>query len=522
VDIIRERPSQRLHHRVTAPLRVTLDGKGFDVVDWSLGGFRLTGWEAPAGEDKTVFCTLPFQGFDITFEAKATAVRTCERTKETAFRFLDLGEREAGLMRHFVEDLVRGKMTDVEDTILRIDTPVTPVPTKPDPNPVHQVPVRRWPIKQIVMTVFYLLLGIAVFGYVAVFLFASLFRLEISTAVVTAERTQINAPAAGELLRLPFPVGAAVSQGATIAAFADEQLEAQIQKAELALMQAKVELTEHKSYLSAEEDRERGYQLVAENKLRKAEAELGKLQLAVETSADRVARYEDLFSQGYLKKDILDNARLEQATATATLEQHALTLSELQALSDMKGATVLFGGSGFAGVKSERIAEVARWQEEVDFRSRLLAQLQAEKAETVLQAPFDGEIIGISASPGATLKRGEPVLVLEAANDRSVTAFLTQDEIATIRQGSQAKIFIPSENRWIGATVDLVNRTDGFVDEITETHRFRAQDARSAKVVLSAAAVSLPPAGTPVAVYFERHRGNVVFRTLSGLWRDAE
>jgi len=522
VDIIRERPSQRLHHRVTAPLRVMLQGQAFDVVDWSLGGFRLAGLSSPPGDDQTVLCTLPFQGFDITFEAKATVIRSSADTGETAFRFRDLGDREAGLMRHFIEDLVRGKMTGVEDTILRIDTPVTPVPTKPDPNPVHQVPVRRWPIKQIVMTAFYLLLGTFIFGYVAVFLFASLFRLEVSTAVITTERTQINAPASGELLRLPRPEGSRVVKGAPIAVFADEDLQAEIQKAELALMQATVELTEHKSYLEAEQDRERGYQLVAENKLRKAEAELSTLQLAVETSADRVARYEDLFSQGYLKKDVLTNARLEQANAQAALEQHELTVSELRALGEMKGATVLYAGSGFAGVKSERIAEVARWQEEVDFRSQFLAQLQDQKAETALRAPFDGEIMDLSATPGTTLKRGDPILVLEQSNIRTISAFLTQDEITHIRQGSPARVYVPSENRWIAAKVDVVSRTDGFVDEITDTHRFRAQDARSAKVVLSSVNDPLPAAGTPVAVYFERHRGNLVLRTLSTLWRTAE
>ena len=70
VKVRRERPDQRRHHRVTAPLFVAYAGQNYRAADWSLGGLRLEGLpgELPAaGEQIPLGLTLPFQGFDVSF-----------------------------------------------------------------------------------------------------------------------------------------------------------------------------------------------------------------------------------------------------------------------------------------------------------------------------------------------------------------------------------------------------------------------------------------------------------------------
>ena len=78
---------------------------------------------------------------------------------------IELGEREAKLMQHFIEDIVRGSMSTIDDTIQRIDVPVTPASIKPDSSPTEEVPLRRWPVKTIAMSATYLAVGLAVFSY---------------------------------------------------------------------------------------------------------------------------------------------------------------------------------------------------------------------------------------------------------------------------------------------------------------------------------------------------------------------
>ncbi|CTQ77274.1 multidrug resistance protein MdtN [Roseibium alexandrii] len=505
-------------------MRVTLGDQTFDAADWGLGGCRISGLSAPlpeVGSGHILLCTLPFQGFNITLKASAEVVRSSENTKEVAFRFIDLGERETALMQHFVEDLVRGKMTDVTDTIVRIDTPVTPVPTKPDPNPAQEIPVRRWPIKQIVMTLFYFVLGIAVFGYVGIYVFATLFRLEISTAVVSAERYEVTAPATGRLTGLNLRTGDMAAAGVPIAFIENDALISEIRKAETALMQAQVELSEHKLYLQVEADRENGYSLVAANDLRQARAETVTLDLAVETARDRLDRYETLFEQGYLKRDVLATAQLELATAKSALEKHIIHVAELEKLGAEGGNFGILNGDKFSGLKSERIAEVARWQQEVDYRKKLLEELRAQPDMMPVTLGSNAAVVDVIAADGQTLKAGAPLVVLEESDHRVITAFLTQEEITQVRKGSPARIYVPAEDRWIEATVDMISRTDGFIDETTQMHRFRAPDARSAKVDLIAKDGALPQSGTPVTVYFERYRANKVLRLISGYIGDA-
>lgn len=524
MNILHERPSQRLHYRVTAPMRITAGEQTYDAADWGLGGCRLSGFSGSCpeiGSTQTLLCTLPFQGFNITLKAEGEVVRVNPETNEVAFKFTSLGERETALMQHFIEDLVRGKMTEVTDTIVRIDTPVTPVPIKPDPNPIEQIPARRWPLKQIAMTVFYLALGIMVFGYVGVYIFVSLFRLEVTAAVVSADRYEVTAPVSGRLTDLRVRAGETLSPGVSIASIENTELISEIRKAETSLMQAQVELAEHKLYLKAETERETGYSLVAANNLRQAQAETVTLNLAVETARDRLLRYESLFEKGYLKRDVLAAARLELAAAESALKKHTIDFAELEQLGTSVRNIGVLNGDKFSGLKSERLAEVARWQQEVDFRESLLHKLRSQPELMPVRAGTNATVIDVLATGGQTLKAGAPLAVLEQTDQRKVTAFLTQDEISQVRLGRQARVYVPADDRWIDATVVSINRTDGFIDETTQMHRFRAPDSRSAKVELLAVDGVLPPSGTPAAVYFERHRANKVIRFVSEYFGDA-
>lgn len=113
-----------------------------------------------AGAELPFHLTLPFQGFDVSFDIKAEVVRTNAAEKMFAVRYTEIGERERELMQHFIEELVRGSMSDVEDTIQRIDVPVTPARLEPDTKKIPgAMPVRRWPVKTVVMTTFYALAG---------------------------------------------------------------------------------------------------------------------------------------------------------------------------------------------------------------------------------------------------------------------------------------------------------------------------------------------------------------------------
>ena len=191
MKISREKASQRLHHRVTTPLSIVIDGHTYSAKDWSMGGFCVAidgkwhGEQQPDSEHSCYF-KLPFQGFDIAFDIRIKLVRISEEKSELGFIFLDLSERQTELLQHFIEQLVRGSMVPIGDTILRIDSPVTPVSTKPDPSPVDEVPVKRWPAKLIGMSLFYFVTGIILFSYMLGGVYENFISLKVDNAVTAS------------------------------------------------------------------------------------------------------------------------------------------------------------------------------------------------------------------------------------------------------------------------------------------------------------------------------------------------
>ena len=517
MEIIHERPSQRLHYRVTAPMRVGFDGAGYDAVDWGLGGCRVSGFSddfPEIGTQHTLFCTLPFQGFNITLQTDATVVRVSEEDGHVAFRFTGLGERETALMQHFVEDLVRGKMTDVEDTIVRIDTPVTPVPTKPDPNPAQSMPVRRWPLKQIFMTLFYFSLGAAVFGYVGVYIFATLFRLEVQSAVVTADRTSVTAPVTGRIVTAAPRPGATLTAGSLLLTMEDTSHEKTVRQAKTVLAATRAELAEKEALLALEKQRAEGYALVARNNVRQAESQLEGLELAKANAVLKLERLQKLAEKGLTRADDVEAAELSLRSVTSELKRKEIHIQELNELIEGGESVRLFTGTGFAGRMSEMEAGVARLKAELAYQEDLVIELSAKDTRQTVLAPHSGKVVEAAIGAGMVVKQGEDLLTLEETGAEAITAFVTQEEIVQVMTGTKANVYVPAYDRWVKAEVSDINRTAGFVDEVTEMHRFRAVDARSAKVTLVAMNGDLPPAGTPVTVYFERYRNNVVWRTI--------
>ena len=99
VKVKRERADQRRHHRVTAPIFVTVDGHRLRATDWSLGGLKIDAFPGQLpelGVEVLLQLTLPFQGFDVSFDAKSECMRADAVTGMFAVRFTVLGEREIG------------------------------------------------------------------------------------------------------------------------------------------------------------------------------------------------------------------------------------------------------------------------------------------------------------------------------------------------------------------------------------------------------------------------------------------
>lgn len=248
MKITREKACQRLHHRISTPLMVNVAGDDYSALDWSLGGFRLTGWNHRDNIDvgSRVPCRfeLPFQGFNIAFDVESEIVRIDENTHEVAQKFVELDDRQTELLEHFVEQLVRGSMIPVQDTILRIDSPVTPVSTKPDPSPLEQVPVKRLPLQVMAMSLVYLSMGILLFLLVSITVYENFLSLKVSTAITSTPVEPLMSHADGHIKRVSVAVDEFVGEGTTLLHIESPSVNRKIEGAKIFIEQKKIELEE--------------------------------------------------------------------------------------------------------------------------------------------------------------------------------------------------------------------------------------------------------------------------------------
>jgi multidrug resistance efflux pump len=534
VKIRRERPDQRRHHRVTAPLFVDVCGQRLRAADWSLGGLRLDGYPGPlpeVGTDLALQLTLPFQGFDVSFHAKAVVVRTGAEAAMIAVRFTEIGERERELMQHFIEELVRGSMVDIEDTIQRIDVPVTPASLQPDPSPVSQLPVRRWPVKTAVMTGIYVVLGLVVFGYAALLGYSNFYRMEVQTAVISAPVETVTAPGDGQVRWAGIKPGDHVKQGEVVLTLVDSQIQREIDLAEIAVQEKKARLNNLKRHHLEELERIRGYATVEMKNIRQTKVELESLAERIALAARNEERIKALHARGFAT-----DQKLEEATrALITLrKEHEIRRIELGArieLSEQNLGKRMYTGNetiGSGDLQQGRLAEIEAnirlGEHEIHLAQQRQIATLAHRDRQSVRAPFEGTVLELPRFDSASVRRGDVIAIIEQRRARQITAYLNQDEVLRVGNGDEAVVYVPSLSEILKAKVVRIDRTSGFLREQDQRHapgyNWRGPTDRSAKVTLEFAEPAkvadneVYRSGLPVVVVFPQRSTNSFIASL--------
>ncbi len=527
VKIKRERPDQRRHHRVTAPLFVTYDGHRVRATDWSLGGLRIDefpGTLPAAASDVSLQLTLPFQGFDVTFEVGCEVVRTITDKKAFAVRYKQVGERERELMSHFIEELVRGSMLDVQDTIQRIDVPVTPASLLPDANPKKQVPIKRWPVKAIVMTAIYGVIGVVIFGYTALLSYSNFFRMEVQTAVITAPVESVSAQAEGRITLSAVKAGDDVRSGAVIARLTDNQLEREIELAEISVRERKAQLIFLKRKQADEIEKVQGYANAELRGVQQNRIEIESLLAQVSAAENLHWRLQQLHKKGFTTDTLFENAEKQAVSLKKLLEAKQSELKSRVEMAQQNVGKRFFNGNAMVGDTEQIEAQVRLGEQEVTLNEQKLGALHAHRERLAVVSPFDGTLIELPHVDRGAIKKGDTVAVIEQRQLRQVTAFLNQDEILRIGLGDEATIYVPALGETTKAVVSKIDRTSGFIQEELRSqnpgYRWRGPVDRTAKVSLmfkdqtKLRDVERYRSGLPVIVVFPQRSASPLMNTI--------
>lgn len=533
VKIKRERPDQRRHHRVSAPLFVGYAGHRMKATDWSLGGLSIDEFpgELPAaGAEVALQLTLPFQGFDVTFDLAAEVVRAIPEKRMFAVRYRHIGERERELMTHFLDELVRGSMSDVEDTIQRIDVPVTPASLQPDVNPLRQLPVKRWPVKALVMSGIYAVVGLVIFGYTGLLTYSNFFRMEVQTAVISAPVDTVTAQVDGHIKWNNIKPGDNVKTGDVIVHVIDSQLQREIEVVEIEVQERKAKLANLKQRHLDELEKIKGYATVEMKNIRQTKIELESLNERLRLAERNEGRLKTLHAKGFTTDTKLEEAVKQVIFLKKELEVRRIELSARVELSEqnigkrMYTGNETIGSGDLQGKTAELEADIRLGEHEIQLaQQKFIAYLQHKERQAV-RAPFDGMVLDIPRVNEGSVRRGDVIAIIEQRQQREVTAFLNQEEILRIGQGDEATVYVPALGELTKAIVSKIDRTSGFIQEEAKAnnpgYRWRGPVDRTAKVTLTfkepakVRDANRYRSGLPVVVVFPQRSTNSLMASI--------
>lgn len=533
VKVKRERPDQRRHHRVTAPLYVSYAGERVKAADWSLGGLRVTdfaGTLPKVGSEIDLQLTLPFQGFDVTFDVKAEIVRQDQAAGTFAARFTAIGERERELMSHFLEELVRGSMSEVQDTIQRIDVPVTPASLQPDVNPIKRLPVRRWPARALAMSAIYGVLGLVIFSYTGLLTYSNFYRMEVQTAVITAPVETVTAQTDGRIKWTDIKPGDHVKAGTVIVQLVDSQLEKELELAEIEVRERKAKLGALKRRHIDELERAKGYATVEMKNIRQTKLELQALVAQLELAERSHGRIKTLHAKGFATDAKLDEAQNQVITLRKELEVRRIELATRIELSEQNFGKRMYTGNPTIGTADligkvgEVEADIRLAEHEVELSRQRYNSYVNHRDRQAVRSPFDGMVLELPRVDDGNVRRGDTIAIIEQRERRQVTAYLNQEEVMRVGLGDEASLFVPALGVTLKARVARIDRTSGFVQEQGRAqgpgYRWRGPVDRSAKVILEfvdqaqVRDADRYRSGLPVVVVFPQRSTNSLLASL--------
>ena len=156
--------------------------------------------------------------------------------------------------------------------------------------------------------------------------------------------------------------------------------------------------------------------------IKAAEAAVQQATVARNQDADSLHRLEPLLPKAYATQDQVNQARTKVAAADAELAQANEKLNQARVAV-----------SSLATLQAQRPGTVAA-----------LGTAQLELSYTRIYAPFDGQVVGLNISEGAYAHAGVEVFSFLDSRKWYVLANFRERELASIRPGMEAEIFLLS------------------------------------------------------------------------------
>lgn len=453
LQVTHERADMQRHLWVKAPLHAELDGVAHEVAEWSLGAIALpsppSGFEV--GRQVALRITLPFQGFDIGFATTGDVTSIAAANGRTVIAFRDLGQREHDLLAHFVEQLVRGRMTAVGDTIARLDTPfVVAEPASANVAVRSSARLRR-PLRAAAITTAYSAAGIAVLGYLGTLLYTNFYWLEAPTSEITAPVQSLVSLGDGVVSWTTFKPGDRVKAGEVVLKLADSVLEREIEQAEIGIRERENKLAFVARRFENEKRRLGALASLSSLKSVHTGAEIDALNVKLQ-AAMRELKQLPSTALGPLAQVRQRIVSLQQGINLKGLDRNARAN-----LSRETAGSLEFVGQTVVGEQDNLAAQIELAEADIAIAQSRYQSYLNQRDRLSLRAPFDGILRALPHADTATVRKGDVAAIIERSESRTVTAYLRQDQLLRVQLGAPAIVHVPATRRTFKATVTEID-----------------------------------------------------------------
>lgn len=297
-------------------------------------------------------------------------------------------------------------------------------------------------------------------------------RIKASGKVVPFQTVNLSPKTSGLLVELLVEQGDTVKQGQIIARMDNADLQAQLIQARANLAKVEAQLAQARAGSRPEEisqARARLAQAEAQlaqaragnrpEEIEQARAQVEAAQAKVNLTSSRVQRNRQLYQQGAISQDKLDEVIADDRSATASLQeaQRRVSLLESGTRSEeitQRQAAVAEARQALRQLeKGSRPEEIAASEATVAAAAGELKAVQVKLEDTIIRAPFPGVITQKYATEGAFVTPTTSASSTASATSSSIVAIarglevlaqVPEVDIGQIKQGQQVEIVADS------------------------------------------------------------------------------
>ena len=447
---------KRRFHRVTIPLFLAIGGRTYRAADWSLGGFRIEnflGGEV-AGEHAAGTLVLSFADFNLTLPMRFQVVR---RTGDTiGCKFVDLSVVARRALRHLLESAIEGRISEVSDTLGVLTAPIPNAPLEDLLQEEQDTHIQIGERRLVRKATAYLAAGIMLLIGLGYLVYRNVMFIDIPAATVMGNFVSVATTADGHLESLLVGEGEHVEAGQVIFELRDPEVAAAVEVARARLQTARTRHAALLGQLQEEDDRQILFTSVSTEQVRRARADLRRVEAELSRAGIEQARRERLVREGVLAQEELDIALTERSALeeerTALLTQ--LEIAELNRTATTQGR--FFGGQEIEGRRVE-IQQAALVAESEIARARRELDVAVDRlSEQRVSAPIDGQVYTVYRRVGDLLRSRDVVLSLQAQGGHYVVGRLKSDEALKVRPGMVVDVKIPAYRLALEGTITAI------------------------------------------------------------------